>query len=216
MNTQQKYRPENISQIAWASDELKKEIMRYVEGRNTQPLVLHGSSGTGKSMIANMIPRSIEGDSVQIRYIQPDELNSSNAVKKFFSRDKYFDDCFTYGDQLKSYTIMNEVKIDPKAKHAMRICLDEMEGRDLTIMTTNDLSQLDPAIVSRAKVVFVPPAPPDRFLARAQEILIAENVLLADETVLELLESTYAKYKDNREYYKALDSLLEEVYHPVA
>ena len=215
MNTQYKYRPQAISTVVWATDELKKEIMRYAEGRNEQPLVLYGSPGTGKSLIANLIPVALEGEHVKIRRISPDELNSSDAVKKIFSRDRLFDDLFTPGNQQKYYTLMDEVVIGSKAKHALRICLDEIEGRDLTIMTTNDIENLDPAVLSRAKVVHVPPVPPDRFLARAQEILVAEDVLLEDETVFEVLESTYAKFKDNRQYYKTLDSIIEDVHHSV-
>lgn len=210
MNTHSKYRPQKITDVVWANDDLQKEVMRYAAGRCDQPLVLHGPFGTGKTLIANLIPYALEGNQVQIRRIRPNELNSSDAVKTIYSRDRLFDDFFTPGNQSKTYTLMDEVCISPKAKHALRICLEEMEGRDLTIMTTNDLAGIDRAILSRAKEVYVPPIPPDRFLHRAQEILISEGVLLADDAVQEVLESTFSKYKDNREYYKALDKIIDE------
>ena len=98
---------------------------------------------------------------------------------------------------------------DPKAKGAMRESLDEMEGRDLIIITTNELDKLDPGILSRAEVVEVPPASAERFLPRAQDILKAEGVELDDGSVLEVLESIFEVNADNRSYYKALDEIIE-------
>jgi DNA polymerase III delta prime subunit len=138
-------------------------------------------------------------------------LNSSDAVQRIFSRDRLFDHLFVPPNQRRTYTIIDEIQINPKGANALRITLDEMAGRDLTIMTTNDLSKLDPAIRSRSEVVFVPPVPPERFLKRAQEILVNENVLLDDKTVLEVLMAAFERREDNREYYKALDEVIEYV-----
>lgn len=211
MNTNNKYRPTKIADIVWASDELQEKINRYAQGRNSRPLILHGPFGTGKSLIAGLIPKAIDGDAVQVARIRPDELNSSDAVQKIFSRGRLFDRLFVPPGQRQTYTVMDEITISPKATAALRITLDEMAGRDLTIMTTNELSRLDPAIRSRSEVVFVPPVPPERFLKRAQEILVNENVLLDDKTVLEVLEAAFERREDNREYYKALDEVIEYV-----
>lgn len=211
MNTNMKYRPTKIENVVWANDELEAKVKRYADGRNNRPLILHGPFGTGKTLIAGLIPKAIDGDSVQVSRIRTAELNSSDAVKKIFSRDRLFDHLFVPPNQRQTYTVIDEIQINPKASNALRITLDEMEGRDLTIMTTNELNKLDPAIRSRSEVVFVPPVPPERFLKRAQEILVSENVLLDDKTVLEVLEAAFERCEDNREYYKALDEVIEYV-----
>ena len=41
------------------------------------------------------------------------------------------------------------------------------------------------------------------------KILKAEKVSLVDAEVLEVLESVYEIYSDNRAYYKALDEIIE-------
>lgn len=211
MNTNMKYRPEKISDVVWADDELEAKVKRYAEGRNNRPLILHGPFGTGKTLIAGLIPKAIDGDGVQVSRIRTAELNSSDAVEKIFSRDRLFDHLFVPPNQRQTYTLIDEIQINPKGSNALRITLDEMAGRDLTIMTTNELSKLDPAIRSRSEVVFVPPVPPERFLKRAQEILVNENVLLDDKTVLEVLKAAFERREDNREYYKALDEVIEYV-----
>ena len=111
--------------------------------------------------------------------------------------------------QSRNYTIVEEVNFDPKAKGALRTSLDEMEGRDLIIFTTNELHKLDGALLSRAEVVEVLPATPNRYLSCAQKILKAEKMSLEDAEVLEVLESVYEIYHDNRAYYKALDEIIE-------
>jgi replication-associated recombination protein RarA len=208
MNTEYKYSPKSIADFVWANDQLERKMMDYANGRNSRPLVLQGPFGTGKSLLATLIPKAIDGDKVLIEYVNAEKLNYDAEVRKVFHRNKHFDSLFVPAGQSQTYTVIDEVNFNPKAKSALRTCLDDFVGRDLTIITTNEIEKLDPAIVSRAEVVFVPPVPPKRFLKQAQKILAAEGVVLDDETVSEVLESTYAKCKDNRAYYKAIDEVI--------
>ena len=104
--------------------------------------------------------------------------------------------------------MVEEVNFDPKARGALRDSIDEMEGRDMTIFTTNEISKLDAGLLSRSEVVEVLPAPPDRFLRCAQHVLRSEGVALEDASVLEVLESVYDIHKDNRAYFNALDEII--------
>jgi hypothetical protein len=80
-------------------------------------------------------------------------------------------------------TIVDEVNFDPRAKAAIRTCMDDMQGRDLTIITTNEVEQIDRGIRSRAEIVTVPIVTPDVFVPYAQKILIAEGVVIDDALV---------------------------------
>jgi len=209
MNTQHKYRPKNISEFVFANEQVARQVKRYAKGKTTRPLVLYGPNGTGKSTLAELIPKEIEGDHVTVNKVKAEDLNSRAEVRKMFTRSKQFDKMFAPEGQSRNYTVIEEVNFDPKAKGAMRESLDEMEGRDLIIFTTNELDKLDPGLLSRAEVVEVPPASAKRFLPRAQEILKAEGVELDDASVLEVLESVYEVHADNRSYFKALDEIIE-------
>jgi replication-associated recombination protein RarA len=209
MNTQHKYRPKNISEFVFANDQVERQVKRYVTGKTVRPLVLYGPNGTGKSTLAELIPKALEGDQVTVNKVKAEDLNSNAEVRKIFTRSKQFDKMFAPEGQSRNYTVIEEVNFDPKAKGAMRESLDEMEGRDLIIFTTNELDKLDPGLLSRAEVVEVPPASAERFLPRAQEILKSEGVELSDSDVLEVLDSVYEVNADNRSYYKALDEIIE-------
>jgi replication-associated recombination protein RarA len=209
MNTQHKYRPKNISEFVFANAQVERQVKRYVTGKTVRPLVLYGPNGTGKSTLADLIPKELEGKQVMVNKVKAEDLNSNAEVRKIFTRSKQFDKMFAPEGQSRNYTVIEEVNFDPRAKGAMRESLDEMEGRDLIIFTTNELDKLDPGLLSRAEIVEVPPATAEQFLPRAQDILKAEGVNLDDASVLEVLESVYEVHPDNRSYYKALDEIIE-------
>jgi len=209
MNTNYKYRPQNIDEFVFATPKLETQIKRYTKGRSMLPLVLHGEYGTGKSLLADLIPKALDGDDVKVNYINAEELNNAKDVREKFFRSAQFDKLFSTNGQKNNYTIVEEVNFDPKAKGALRVCLDGMAERELFIFTTNEVEKIDRGLLSRAEVVEVLPAPPDRFFPRAQHILRSEGVDLEDGVLRDVLETVYENDYDNRSYYKALDEIIE-------
>jgi len=210
MNTNYKYRPKTIDEFVFATPKLETQIKRYTQGKSMLPLVLHGEYGTGKTLLAELIPKALDGADVSVNYINAEELNNANDVRKKFFRSAQFDRIFTGPNgQKNNYTIVEEVNFDPKAKGALRVCLDGMAQRELFIFTTNEVEKIDRGLLSRAEVVEVLPAPPDRFFPRAQHILRSEGVDLDDSVLRDVLETVYENDYDNRAYYRALDEIIE-------
>jgi len=209
MDTIYKHRPTSIDEYVFATKEVEQQIRRYTSGKTTRPLVLHGKHGTGKSLLAELIPKAIDGENVSVNKIHAEDLNSKKEVRTKFYRTLNFDRFFTLNGQRLNYTVIDEVNFDPSAKGALRTCLDDMAGRGLYIFTTNEVNKIDKGLLSRAEVVEVPPAPPDCFLPCAQRILRSEGVDLDDSVVYEVLESVYDMEYDNRKYYTALDEIIE-------
>lgn len=209
MNTIHKYRPRSIDEYVFATTDLEHKVRRYVDGKTTLPLVLHGSHGTGKSLLAELIPKAIDGENVSVNNIHAEDLNNKKEVRTKFSRAVNFDRLFSVNGQRMGYTVVEEVNFDPSAKGALRTCLDEMVGRELYIFTTNEVNKIDKGLLSRAEVVEVLPAPADKFLPRAQHILRSEGVDLDDAVIYDVLESVYDVECDNRKYYKVLDEIIE-------
>jgi replication-associated recombination protein RarA len=208
MNSTYKYRPKSIDEFVFANDRLQKQIGRYKDGKTTLPLVLHGPHGTGKSLLAELLPKAIDGDSVSVNKIYAEDLNNKKEVRTKFSRATSFDRLFSQNGQRMGYTVVEEVNFDPTAKGALRTCLDDMAGRELFIFTTNAVEKIDKGLLSRAEVVEVPPASPDRFFPHAKNILRSEGVNLDDSVLWDTLEAVYEADYDNRQYYKALDEII--------
>lgn len=209
MNTNLKYRPKTIDEFVFATPKLETQIKRYANSKTILPLVLHGEYGTGKSLLAELIPKAIDGDAVSINYVNAEELNNAKEVREKFFRQPLFDKLFSENEQKNSYTVVEEVNFDPKAKGALRVCLDGMAQRELFIFTTNEVEKIDRGLLSRAEVVEVLPAPPDRFFNRAQHILRSEGVDLDDSVLRDVLDTVYENDYDNRAYYRALDEIIE-------
>jgi replication-associated recombination protein RarA len=209
MNSTYKYRPKSMDEFVFANDRLKKQIGRYKEGKTTLPLVLHGPHGTGKSLLAELLPKAIDGEGVSVNKIYAEDLNNKKEVRTKFSRAASFDRLFSQNGQRMGYTVVEEVNFDPTAKGALRTCLDDMAGRELFIFTTNEVAKIDKGLLSRAEVVEVPPAPPDRFFPHAKNILRSEGVDLNDSVLWDTLEAVYEADYDNRQYYKALDEIID-------
>jgi replication-associated recombination protein RarA len=209
MNTNYKYRPKTIDEFVFATPKLETQIKRYANSKTILPLVLHGEYGTGKSLLAELIPKAIDGDAVSINYVNAEELNNAKEVREKFFRQPLFDKLFSENEQKNSYTVVEEVNFDPKAKGALRVCLDGMAQRELFIFTTNEVEKIDRGLLSRAEVVEVLPAPPDRFFNRAQHILRSEGVDLDDSVLRDVLDTVYENDYDNRAYYRALDEIIE-------
>jgi replication-associated recombination protein RarA len=209
MNTNYKYRPKTIDEFVFATPKLETQIKRYTKGKSMLPLVLHGEYGTGKSLLADLIPKALDGEDVKVNYINAEELNNANDVRKKFFRSQHYDKLFSMNGQKNNYTIVEEVNFEPKAKGALRVCLDGMAERELFIFTTNEVEKIDRGLLSRAEVVEVLPAPPDSFFPRAKHILRSEGVDLEDSVLRDVLETVYENDYDNRAYYRALDEIIE-------
>lgn len=208
MSTEYKYKPKNLSEFIFATDELEKSVKQYRGGDCLRPLILHGPHGTGKSLLSQLIPEAIDGPSVEVTKITAEDLNTKKEVRDRFTRSSVFDKLYSPTYQSRTYTIVEEVNFETKAKGALRVAMDEMAGRDQLIFTTNELDKMDSGLRSRAEQIFVPPVPPEHFFNRAKWILKQEGVELDDSVLMNVLDAVHEKTTDIREYYKALDKII--------
>jgi DNA polymerase III delta prime subunit len=208
VDTEIKYRPTKIADLIFPNKEVEEIIKAYSTGEVTRPLILCGKNGTGKSLLAELLPDAIEGFRASVNRIRATDLNSNKEVYAQFSRNKQFDALFTLNGQRYNYNIIEEVNFDPAARDAFRVALDEFRGIDLTIITTNNIDKIDIGVKSRSQVIEVPPLEPEQFLVVAERIIAAEGFVIDSQTLLEVLEAAYDIERDNRNYYKKLDELL--------
>jgi DNA polymerase III delta prime subunit len=209
MSTEMKYAPETIDQFVFATEELEESIAMYLLGNTNKPLVLNGPTGSGKSTLARLLPSAIEGNPVTAYKMRHGDFLEHYFVEKKLNEETTYENLFESCGQSRDYLIIDEAhKITSRDIDSYRWALDRLPRDCLMIFTTNYPDILDQGLKSRAKFVEVPTIQPQKFLARAQNILRNEGLECQNDAVLKLLENTYERYCDNRKYFEALDTLL--------
>ena len=210
IDTEIKYRPIKLADFVFPNNEVREVATAYGSGKVTRPLILCGTNGSGKSLLAELIPKAIEGFTPQINRVRSCDLNSNKEIYSQFTRNKQFDVLFTINNQRFNYNIIEEVNFDPKSSDAFRVVLDDYRGVDLTIMTSNEVGKIDDGTRSRCEILVVPPCEPHVFLSRAKAIIETEDYNIDDEELLSALEAVYEIKADNRLYYQKLDEMLRK------
>lgn len=211
INTEIKYSPALIGDLIFPNAQVKSVITAYASGEVRRPLILCGRNGTGKSLIAKLLPKAIEGmEDVQVTHVKSHKLNSDSEVEELFSRNKMFDSLFTVNGQRYTYNIIEEMNTCIKGRNAFRVALDKYLRTDLTIITTNEIAQIDKGIRSRCEVLEVPACTPEVFFPHAKRIMDKERIEIEDSSLLAALEASYDIAPDNRGYYKVLDALFRD------
>jgi len=213
ISTIKNYSPQSIHEIVYPNNEVKEMVFAYASGALEAPLLLHGTSGTGKSLIQRLLPNAIENKEAQFQKIISSDLKNASDIHDLYGRNKMFNKNFSVNDQRFNYIIIEEFLMTKAAmSDAMKIELDDTLGTDLTILSTNRLDEVDIGIQSRCVPLHVPPCTPQIFLPYAKKILDSVSVEYDDNILLNGLSSVYKLSHDNRKYYQWLDKEIRANY----
>lgn len=212
VNTREKYSPTKLTDFVFPSNEVKELAMAYASGNIDTPLILHGTSGSGKSLLQQLIPNAIENRKASVNVIKCADLKSADDIHDLYGRNKHFNRTFTCEGQRFNYIIIEEFSItNAKLVDALKIELDETLGTDLTIISTNRFNEIDGGIKSRCETLEVTPCKPSIFFPHAKKMFDAEEVSIESSLLMKSLEVTYALNQDNRKYYQAIDKIFRTI-----
>ena len=184
-------------------------VFAYASGELETPLLLYGTSGTGKSLIQRLLPNAIEKKEAHFQKVRCSDLKNASDIHDLYGRNKMLNKNFTINNQRFNYIIIEEFLMTKAAmSDAMKIELDETLGTDLTILSTNRLDEVDVGIQSRCVPLHVPPCTPQIFLPHAKKILDSVSVQYDDDALFDGLSLVYKISQDNRKYYQWLDRVI--------
>ena len=212
VNTQNKYTPQSLDEFIFSNEETRELATAYASGQLERPLILHGVSGGGKSLLQTLIPNAIEGRQASVRKVKCADLKNADDIHDLYGRNKQFNRMFTVNNQRFNYIIIEEFSLtNKKLIDAMKIELDDTLGTDLTIISTNRFDEIDDAIVSRSEVLEVQPCEPHVFFPHAKKMFELEGVEMDDAKLMKCLEVTHALKADNRKYYSTIDAMFRKI-----
>jgi replication-associated recombination protein RarA len=178
--------PVRFNELVFCDDPTATKLAHYAVGRKWDHLLLHGVPGTGKTVCARTIVRELQylADPKQLRVVDYNR-------RTFVSFDDILNDFGMMRHQVQTkylYVVINEVdQLGEKLLYELQGFLDDVETGRL-IMTTNHPQALSRALQSRCDVYEIKMPTPDRWLRRAQHMLMAEGVTVSDAEVEAVLQ----------------------------
>jgi DNA polymerase III delta prime subunit len=212
VDTHDKYTPKSLDEFVFSNEETRELATAYASGHLKKPLILHGVSGGGKSLLQKLIPNAIEGRQAVVTNVKCADLKTADDIHDLYGRNKQFNRLFTCEGQRFNYIIIEEfLMTSAKLIDAMKFELDKTLGTDLTIISTNRFSKIDDGIVSRSEELEIHPCEPHVFFPHAKKMFELEGVQVDDALLLNCLKVTHALKADNRKYYSAIDALFRKI-----
>lgn len=212
VDTHEKYTPQSLDDFVFSNEETRELATAYASGHLKKPLILHGVSGGGKSLLQKLIPNAIEGREASIKKVRCADLKTADDIHDLYGRNKRFNRLYRDEGQRFNYIIIEEFSLTNKRLiDAMKIELDETLGTDLTIFSTNRFEEIDDALVSRSEVLEIHPCEPHVFFPHAKKMFELEGVEMDDAKLMKCLEVTHALKADNRKYYSAIDAMFRKL-----
>lgn len=211
VNTAKKYSPKALREFLFPNQEVFDLVTAYASGEMERPLILYGSSGSGKSLLQRLIPQAIERKETQVNKVICSDLKLPRDIHDLYGKNKQFNNVFTVNEQRYNYFIIEEFYMKSiRLNDALKIELDATLGTDLTIFSTNRFELIDGGVISRSEKLEVQPCTPTIFFPHAKKIMQAEEIDISDQDLLVKLNAMYAVYKDNRKYYSMMDALIRK------
>lgn len=204
MQVKWKYAPQNLSEVIYPDATVQRRIDAYAHGQLQGHVLMHGPNGTGKSTVANLLPKAIDGsdaivedkdfDALLERADLKDYLRNACAANRFSGSTKFF-------------LVFHELDNVKCRLDKLWTVMDDLQDELMVIVTTNNPMKVHASLRSRCKLIEFPALTARQVLSRAQFILKAEGVTLPDAQVLHYLQA-WDHVGDLRKYFDVLDELI--------
>ena len=182
----EKYRPKTISDCV-LPERLKKVFQEFVDDKEIQNLLLHGSSGVGKTTVAEALCDQIDCPNIIINGSEESGIDVlRNEVKRFASTGSLT------GNGRKMVILDEADYLNPSSTQpALRGMMEEFSSNCGFIFTCNYPSKIIPALHSRCTVIefkITQSEIKESFVERVKYILDTENISYDKDVVVGLTD----------------------------
>lgn len=177
------YTPATIDDIVFQSAVEEKKIRNIINGKMSMPsngitgIILHGATGTGKTMLAKLLPHAIEqnkpGGCAKPYVSWHDCEAPNNGVQLINSIRTEISHVASSGSGLH-YIVFNEAdNLTPSALRQLKTVMET--PNTIFIFTTNEVGAFAPALRNRCEEISFNPTDPSIWLPRLRHVLQAEQ-----------------------------------------
>jgi len=204
MKCEIKYAPNELDEVIYPNLGTERRIKGYASKQLEGHIILHGSNGTGKTSIANLLAKEIGNQQPDVELKDADALLAIPDLKKYLLHASGFAAMTT---SEKYFLILNEFDYSKKNIHKFWTALDACGDGVMAIITTNQLMDIHPSIRSRCDMIEMTGVSATAALQRVQYCLRMEGISLPDAQVLHYLKNK-EHFFNLRKYFGVADELI--------
>ncbi|CCG42844.1 AAA family ATPase [Magnetospirillum molischianum] len=203
-----KHQPSSLDQIIFPDMATELKFSSYVDGYGFDHILMHGPHGTGKSTLARLLPKLIASDLKDGDFMFFDAAKDGSATRFRELADSFFATTAWNDTGYKFFVIDEADSLSAEAKRLLRGIFDRANGNTMIMVTSNDLSKIDPGIVDRCKVFNFSCSEPTYQLYRAQQILQAEGVDIPEAVLFDFIK---VHGHSIRELMRSLEDIVQAI-----
>lgn len=193
MSLIEKYKPQSWEDHVFPSPYTRSTIETYATGICSDPLLIWGGPGNGKSTMGELVILSREGslDSC-IKFDCTVEMTAAQLKRKFM------ESCARvgFGESGNRYILLDEFDwLSPRNQKAFGKLMDEAPKSTIVIGTTNDKRRLDNSLLTRFTSVCFDHPNSLAMEAYAKRIALAECIAISDADIEAICKSVSGNFR---------------------
>ena len=183
----EKYRPSKLEDLVFINDEYENKFRSWVQNKFIDShLLLYGHPGTGKSSSINVLINELGiTDFIRLNISDKTSIDDMRKVIEYASVPPM-------NNQFKLVILEEFERASKQAQSSLKYVTEQYSNWCRFIFTTNDISKIDEAIISRCQTYHFNSLKFNEFVTRIVTILRNENISFANaETIVKYVETYY-------------------------
>jgi DNA polymerase III delta prime subunit len=193
----EKYRPKTVDDLVFINDDYERKFRTWVSSKSLDThVIFYGVPGTGKSSSINVLLNELGiQDFIRLNISDKTSIDDMRKIIDYASVPPM-------EAEFKLVILEEFERASKQAQCSLKYVMEQFSGWCRFILTTNDISKIDDAIISRCQLYHFNTLKFDEFVTRIVSILTQEQITFDDTDVIVKYVQTY--YPDLRACLNAI------------
>lgn len=183
-----RHRPKKLVDV-WGNQEAKSTLQKFINKKSIpHAILLHGSTGTGKTTIARILTRALKCDKTDLREINCADKRGIELIRGIINRKGYGS---LKGREFPRVYILDECgEITPQGQKSLLKLVEDTPSHIYFILATTDPQQLIAPLKNRCTIIALRPLTDKEMEGLIHKVLQAEGRALSEEVIERVVQSS--------------------------
>jgi len=188
-----KYLPKSVDEYIFQDDNQKEIILKILEEKNFQHLLLSGHRGTGKTSLAYLIKQEFGLDDVDFLKINASDENNIDVIR---TKIKGFISSMAMSGEFKIVFLDEADRLTPSAQDSLKSMMEDYSDNARFILACNRPHKIVPELKSRVLEIEYKALDKDEMTLRFAKILKKEKIHVQDLDIIdEYVNNCYPDFR---------------------